>query len=203
MKTMSFSPARLILASSSIYRKAMLERLGLPFESISPDVDETPQPQETPQALSQRLALAKARVIAQRHPDSVVIGADQVATHDGNPIGKPGNHEGALSQLRELSGKTVEFHSALVVTDGERDLVSDVVTRCVFRSLSDEEIEHYVTVEKPFDTAGSAKAEGLGISLMESMHSDDPTAIIGLPLIELCRMLRSFNLNPTLQAQAL
>ncbi len=203
MKTMSFSPARLILASSSIYRKAMLERLGLPFDTISPNIDETALPDETPEALSQRLALTKARLVAQQHPTSLVIGADQVATHDGNPIGKPGTHERAFNQLRELSGKTVEFHSALAVTDGQRDRVSDVVTRCVFRSLTDEEIEHYLTIERPFDTAGSAKAEGLGISLMQSMHSDDPTAIIGLPLIELCSMLRSFNLNPTLEAHSL
>ncbi len=203
MKTMSFSPARLILASSSIYRKAMLQRLGLPFDSVSPDIDESPLPGETPEALSQRLSLAKAQHVAGQYPNSLVIGSDQVATHDGMPIGKPGSHARAFEQLRELSGKTVAFHSALAVTDGVRSIVADVVTHCRFRTLTDQEIEHYLDVEKPFDTAGSAKAEGLGISLMESMRSDDPTAIIGLPLIELSRMLRSFDLNPTLQAQPL
>ena len=203
MKTMSFSPPRLILASSSVYRKAMLQRLGLPFEAISPGIDESALPGEAPEALSQRLSLAKAQHVAAQHPGSVVIGSDQVATHDGQPIGKPGTHERAFAQLRELSGKTVAFHSALAVTNGTRSAVADVITHCVFRELTDQEIEHYLTVEKPFDTAGSAKAEGLGISLMQSMHSDDPTAIIGLPLIELSRMLRSFDLNPTLLAQPL
>lgn len=203
MKTMSFPPPCLILASSSVYRKSMLQRLGLPFHTVSPNIDESALPDETPETLSQRLAFAKARRVAQQHPGCIVIGSDQVATYDGKPIGKPGSHERAVVQLRELSGKTVAFHSALVVTDGKRSTVADVVTRCVFRRLSDAEIEHYLTVEKPFDTAGSAKAEGLGISLMESMHSDDPTAIIGLPLIELSRMLRSFELNPTLLAQPL
>ncbi|AFK62259.1 Maf-like protein [Advenella kashmirensis WT001] len=203
MKTMSFSPPRLILASSSVYRKAMLQRLGLPFEAISPGIDESALPDEAPEALSQRLSLAKAQHVAVQHPGSVVIGSDQVATHDGQPIGKPGTYERAFAQLRELSGKTVAFHSALAVTNGARSAVADVVTRCVFRELTDEEIRHYLSVEKPFDTAGSAKAEGLGISLMQSMHSDDPTAIIGLPLIELSRMLRSFDLNPTLLAQPL
>ena len=202
MKTMSFSPTRLILASSSIYRKALLQRLGLPFDTISPDIDESALPGETPEALSQRLSLAKAQHVAGQHPNSLVIGSDQVATHDGSPIGKPGSHERAFEQLRELSGKTVAFHSALAVTDGVRSAVADVVTHCVFRTLTDQEIEHYLVVEKPFDTAGSAKAEGLGISLMESMRSDDPTAIIGLPLIELSRMLRSFDLNPTILAQS-
>lgn len=203
MKTMSFPPPRLILASSSVYRKAMLQRLGLPFETFSPDLDESPLQGETPAALSQRLALAKAQHIAQQHPGALVIGCDQVATHDGQPIGKPGSYEGALAQLHELSGKEVQFHSALALTDGERHVVVDVITRCIFRDLTDDEIAHYLTVEKPFDTAGSAKAEGLGISLMAAMHSDDPTAIIGLPLIELCRLLRSYGVNPTLQAQVL
>ncbi|PJX26242.1 septum formation protein Maf [Advenella sp. S44] len=203
MKTMSFSPPRLILASSSIYRKTMLQRLGLPFDTVSPDIDESALPGETPEALSQRLSLTKAQHVVGQYPNSLVIGSDQVATHDGKPIGKPGSHARAFEQLRELSGKTVAFHSALAVTDGVRSAVADVVTHCRFRALTDQEIEHYLNMEKPFDTAGSAKAEGLGISLMESMYSDDPTAIIGLPLIELSRILRSFKLNPTLLAQPL
>ncbi len=201
MKTMSFPHPRLILASSSRYRKAMLQRLGLPFDTQSPDIDETPLPGETPEALSLRLSIAKAQRVADQHPGCLVIGSDQVATHGQHPIGKPGSFEKAFDQLRQLSGKTVEFHSALAVTDGQRCESADVVTRCLFRDLTDDEIRHYLAIETPFDTAGSAKAEGLGISLMQAMHSDDPTAIIGLPLITLSRMLREFGLNPTLLAQ--
>lgn len=189
----------LILASSSPYRQTMLRRLGLPFTSVAPDIDETPGPGELPVALAKRLSLAKAKAVAQRHPGALVIGSDQVATVDGSPIGKPGSFERARLQLRQLSGQTVEFHSALCLTDGQRDLVSDVVTQCRFRKLSDVEIDNYLNAEQPFDTAGSAKAEGLGIALMDSMHSDDPTAIIGLPLIQLCRMLRDFGVNPLLR----
>ncbi|HUH87872.1 MAG TPA: Maf-like protein [Pusillimonas sp.] len=187
---------RLILASSSRYRHDMLSRLRIPFTAESPDIDETPRPDETPAALSLRLSLEKAQAVAARHPGALVIGSDQVATIDGSPIGKPGNFERAREQLRQLRGRTVEFHSALCVLDGQRHELDDVITRCVFRNLSDDEIDAYLHHEKPFDTAGSAKAEGLGIALMDAMHSDDPTAIIGLPLIALCRMLRSFGFNP-------
>ncbi|MDX3893581.1 Maf-like protein [Pusillimonas sp.] len=187
---------RLILASSSRYRHEMLSRLRVPFTAVSPDVDETPLPGETPAALSLRLSRAKAEAVCAQHPGAVVIGSDQVATVDGAPIGKPGGFERAREQLRMLSGRTVEFHSALCVHDGERHELEDVITRCVFRTLSDGEIDAYLHHEKPFDTAGSAKAEGLGIALMDAMHSDDPTAIIGLPLIALCRMLRSFGIDP-------
>ncbi len=187
---------RLILASSSRYRKAMLERLGIPFASISPDADESPLPGETPSQLAQRLSMAKAQAVLAAHPGTVVIGSDQVATLGGSPIGKPGNFERAKKQLEALSGRTVEFHSALCVTDGKRYEIDDVVTRCRFRSLSTSEIIAYLEKEQPYDTAGSAKAEGLGIALMDSMESNDPTAIIGLPLIALCRMLRAFGLDP-------
>lgn len=187
---------RLILASSSPYRKEMLLRLGLAFETISPNVDETPNPDESPTQLALRLSKLKAQTVARQYPGAIVIGSDQVATFDGNPIGKPGSFERARAQLRELSGKTVEFHSALCVTDGLRVELDDVVTLCTFRQLSDLEIEEYLRRETPFDTAGSAKAEGLGIALMQSMRADDPTAIIGLPLIALSRMLRSFDINP-------
>ncbi|GAA4405468.1 Maf-like protein [Advenella faeciporci] len=193
--------SRLILASSSRYRKEMLERLRLPFEAISPDIDETPHPGETPARLALRLSVEKAMAIAANHPDSIIIGSDQVATLDGSPIGKPGNFDAAKKQLQALSGQCVEFHSALAVTDGSRTESADIITRCYFRQLSDAEIVHYLEIEKPFDTAGSAKAEGLGITLMEKMESDDPTSIIGLPLITLARMLRSFGINPTLSAQ--
>ncbi|WP_111118723.1 Maf-like protein, partial [Bordetella holmesii] len=186
----------LILASSSRYRRAMLERLRLPFESISPDVDETPQPGETPAAIALRLSVAKAMAVARQHPGSVVIGSDQVATIDGQPIGKPGDFARAQAQLRRLSGQMVEFHSALAVTDGQRTEQTDVITYCKFRPLSDADIDTYLHAEHPYDTAGSAKAESLGIVLMESMRSDDPTAIIGLPLIALTGMLTRFGLPP-------
>lgn len=187
---------RLILASSSRYRAEMLERLALPFTAISPDIDETPLPDEAPAQLAIRLSMAKALAISQANPDAIVIGSDQVATLGRAPIGKPGNFEAARAQLRQLSGHTVEFHSALCVSNGQRSNVDDVVTLCRFRNLSPTEIDTYLRREEPYDTAGSAKAEGLGIALMESMRSDDPTAIIGLPLIALCRMLRAFGLNP-------
>lgn len=174
----------------------MLERLRLPFDTISPEVDEPPLPGETPEALALRLAQEKARAVARRHPGRVIIGADQVATVDGQSIGKPGSHDRAVAQLQHLSGREVAFHSAMCVTDGVRDEIVDVVTRCRFRTLSALEIEAYLRAEEPYDTAGSARAEGLGIALMDSMHSADPTAIIGLPLIALARILRDFGLNP-------
>lgn len=174
----------------------MLERLGVPFTAISPNVDETPLPSESPTSLALRLSLAKAQAVTCAHPGTLVIGSDQVATIDGSPIGKPGNFDRARAQLTQLSGQTVEFHSALCVSDGQRHEIADIVTLCRFRSLTRDEIDAYLRREQPYDTAGSAKAEGLGIALMESMQSDDPTAIIGLPLIALSRMLRSFGLNP-------
>lgn len=189
---------RLILASSSPYRHDMLMRLGLPFTAVSPNVDETPLPGEAPADLALRLAKAKAAAVAQQHPHALVIGSDQVATFEGKLIGKPGNHQAAMAQLRMLSGRRVDFHSALCLTDGAREETDDIITTCVFRELDDAEIEHYLLRERPYDTAGSAKAEGLGIALMEAMHASDPTAIIGLPLIALSRMLREFGMNPLL-----
>lgn len=188
--------ASLILASSSPYRRELLSRLRLPFTVVSPNVDETPHAGETPTALALRLSVAKAMAVAQHHPNSIVIGSDQVATIDGQPIGKPGDFWHAQEQLRILSGQTVEFHSALAVTDGIRTEKADIVTLCRFRALSNAAIDAYLHAEKPFDTAGSAKAESLGIALMESIRSDDPTAIIGLPLITLTTMLASFGLDP-------
>ncbi|MFY3937383.1 Maf-like protein [Achromobacter xylosoxidans] len=190
------SQPSLILASSSRYRKELLTRLRLPFTAIPPDVDETPQPGESPEALALRLSVAKAMAVVGGHPGSVVIGSDQVATVDGQPIGKPGDFTRAQAQLRALSGQIVEFHSALAVTDGLRVEKADIVTRCRFRRLSDQAIDAYLRAEEPYDTAGSAKAESLGIALMESIQSDDPTAIIGLPLIALTRMLAGFGLDP-------
>jgi septum formation protein len=191
---------RLILASSSRYRKVMLERLGIPFNSESPNVDETPLPDETPSQIALRLSMAKAQAIVTAHPGALVIGSDQVATVDGRAIGKPNSFERAKKQLEQLSGRTVHFHSALCVTDGKRYEIDDVVTRCHFRKLNEAEIIAYLEKEEPYDTAGSAKAEGLGIALMDGMESNDPTAIIGLPLIALCRMLRAFGIDPVLTA---
>jgi len=195
-------PPSLILASSSPYRRELLSRLRLPFSAVSPDVDETPRPGEAPAALALRLSVEKARTVAARHPGAVVIGSDQVATVDGAPIGKPGDFERARAQLARLAGRDVEFHSALAVTDGARVLSQDVVTLCRFRTLSPAAIDAYLRAEQPYDTAGSAKAESLGIALMEHIRSDDPTAIIGLPLIALAGMLRDFGIDPLLAAGA-
>lgn len=192
------STPTLILASSSPYRRELLSRLRLPFSAVSPDIDETPRPGETPATLALRLSVEKAQAVAAHHPGAVVIGSDQVATVNGEPIGKPGDFERARAQLARLSGQEVEFHSALAVTDGTRILRDDIVTRCRFRALAPAAIEAYLRAEQPYDTAGSAKAESLGIALMESIRSDDPTAIIGLPLIALTGMLRSFGIDPLL-----
>lgn len=196
-------PTRLILASSSPYRRELLSRLRLPFEAISPDVDETPRPGESPAELALRLSVDKAMAVAANHAGSIVIGSDQVATIDGSPIGKPGDFDRARAQLRALAGHTVEFHSALAVTDGQRVEKADVITLCRFRPLPDAMIDAYLRAEEPYDTAGSAKAESLGIALMESIRSDDPTAIIGLPLIALTRMLMTFGLDPLTHAASL
>ncbi|NOL49767.1 Maf family nucleotide pyrophosphatase [Pelistega europaea] len=197
---MKNSSTQLILASSSKYRKMMLERFRVPFATHSPNIDETPLPGESPVDLAIRLSIQKAQAVSQLFPGAIVIGSDQVATLGETPIGKPGSFVKAQQQLSQLSGQHVQFHSALAVTDGNKLLNTNIITHCYFRQLSHEEIDHYLTIEEPFDTAGSAKAEGLGISLMDRMSSDDPTAIIGLPLITLAKMLREFGLNVTLNA---
>lgn len=182
----------LILGSTSPYRRELLQRLRLPFETVAPDVDETPHPGEAPEALARRLALAKAHAVAARFPEAVVIGSDQVADLDGQPIGKQGDHARAVSQLRAMRGRTVVFHTALAVvcqaSGFEAQALAPVHVR--FRELSDDEIEHYLRAEQPYDCAGSAKAEGLGIALLEGIDSDDPTALIGLPLIRTATLLR-------------
>ena len=189
-------PMALILASTSRYRRELLERLGLPFTVAAPHTDETPQPGETPRALALRLALAKARAVAQQHPDAVVIGSDQVADLAGQPLGKPGEHARAVQQLRQMRGQTVVFQTAVAVvcaaTGFEQVDLAPVEVK--FRDLSDAEIERYLRTEQPYDCAGSAKSEGLGIALLDAIHSDDPTALIGLPLIRTCRMLRAAGL---------
>lgn len=182
----------LILGSTSRYRQDLLKRLGLPFSIEAPGVDETPLPNEAPAAMAQRLALAKARAVAARHPEAVVIGSDQVADLHGLALGKPGSHERAVAQLRQMSGQTVQFQTALAVvcqaTGMERGDLA--VVNVVFRELSDAEIERYLRIEQPYDCAGSAKSEGLGITLLDRIDNDDPTALVGLPLIRTARLLR-------------
>lgn len=188
----------LVLGSTSRYRRELLERLRLPFDVARPEVDETPQPGETPRALALRLALEKARAVAAKHPDAVVIGADQVADLAGEPIGKPGTHERAVEQLTRMSGREVVFQTALAVvrrtTGFERALLAPVRVR--FRTLSAGEIERYLRLEQPYDCAGSAKSETLGIALLDAIESDDPTALVGLPLIRTAQLLREAGLDP-------
>ena len=187
----------LILASTSPYRRELLLRLRLPFEVRSPDVDEAPLADERPAALASRLALAKAQAVAAHHPEAIVIGSDQVADLDGTPIGKPGSHARAVAQLRSMRGRVVLFHTAVAVVRRATGHVGTalVPVTVAFRSLSDAEIEHYLRAETPYDCAGSAKAEGLGIALLESIVSDDPTALIGLPLIRTHALLRAAGID--------
>ena len=184
---------QLILASTSRYRRELLERLHIPFQVIAPDVDETPLPQEIPIAMAERLALAKAKAVADQFPLAVVIGSDQVADLDGLSLGKPGSHNKAVAQLRQMRGKVVIFQTAVAIVclaNGFEQLRLAEV-RVKFRNLTDDEIENYLQLEKPYDCAGSAKSEGLGIALLDSIDSDDPTALIGLPLIRTCQMLKA------------
>jgi septum formation protein len=189
----SASARSLILGSTSRYRRELLARLHIPFEVAAPLLDETPKPGEAPAALAQRLALAKARAVAAQFPHSVVIGSDQVADLDGQPLGKPGTHERAVQQLRQMRGRTVIFQTAVAVVCEASGFVQQdlAAVRVVFRDLSDAEIETYLRIEQPYDCAGSAKSEGLGIALLERIDNDDPTALIGLPLIRTARMIRA------------
>ena len=181
----------LILGSSSRYRKELLSRLNIPFEVAAPEVDETPLFKETPRDLALRLALAKARAVASKYPEAVVIGSDQVADLEGEALGKPGNHANAVKQLQRMRGKTVIFQTALSViclaTGFEQTDLATV--KVSFRDLTDAEIESYLKAEEPYDCAGSAKSEGLGIALLAAIDNDDPTALVGLPLIRTCHML--------------
>jgi septum formation protein len=183
----------LVLGSTSRYRRELLERLRVPFEVAAPDVDETPLAGEAPLALAQRLALAKAQAVAAKFPHAVVIGSDQVADLHGEPLGKPGTHARATEQLRRMRGQVVVFQTALAVVCLETGFVQQDVAavRVLFRNLSDAEIEAYLIAEEPYDCAGSAKSEGLGIALLERIDNDDPTALIGLPLIRTARMIRA------------
>lgn len=191
------APPRLVLASTSLYRRELLARLRLAFEVQAPQVDETPAAGEAPALLAERLALAKARDVASRHPDAVIIGSDQVAELDGMPIGKPGSHERAVAQLRAMRGRVVLFHTAVAVLRPSLGYegLRRVAVRVRFRDLGDAEIEAYLRAERPYDCAGSAKSEGLGIVLLEAIESDDPTALIGLPLIATAALLRAAGLD--------
>ena len=183
----------LILGSTSPYRRELLSRLRIPFSVQSPEVDETPLEGERPMQLAQRLALAKAIAVAEKNPNAVVIGSDQVADLNGMSLGKPGNFDRAMAQLRQMSGQTVVFQTALAVVclDSGFEQTDLASVRVQFRVLSDAEIEVYLQREKPYDCAGSAKSEGLGIALLESIANDDPTALVGLPLIRTCNLLRA------------
>ena len=192
------SAPRLILGSTSPYRRELLQRLRLLFDCVAPQVDETSLPGELPADLAPRLALEKAHEVARRSPGAVVIGADQIAELDGLAIGKPGNHARAVAQLQAMSGRSVVFHSAVAVVRPDqayaRVLTAPVTVR--FRSLSNAEIDHYLRLEQPYDCAGSAKCETLGIALLASIESDDPTALVGLPLIRTCELLRAAGIDP-------
>jgi septum formation protein len=184
---------KLILGSTSPYRRELLARLRLPFEVAAPEVDETPQDAETPKQLACRLAMAKARAVAAQFPAAVVIGSDQVADLDGQPLGKPGNHARAVEQLQLMRGKTVIFQTAVAVVcqDAQFAQMDLAQVKVKFRDLTDAEIEAYLLAETPYDCAGSAKSEGLGIALLESIDNDDPTALVGLPMIRTCRMIQA------------
>ena len=187
------SPRTLILGSTSPYRRELLQRLRIPFEVQRPEVDETPLPHETPVALAQRLALTKAQAVAQRFPQAIVIGSDQVADLNGEPLGKPGNHANAVAQLQRMRGQSVVFQTAVSVvclaTGFAQTELAQVKVQ--FRHVSDVAIEAYLQAEQPYDCAGSAKSEGLGIALLEGIDNHDPTALVGLPLILTCRLLRA------------
>lgn len=184
---------KLILASSSPFRRELLARLMIPFEVDVPDVDESPLPGEAPVALVERLAIAKAQAVVARHPDALVIGSDQVAVHDGLVVGKPLTHERAVAQLRQASGQAVVLYTGLALVNGTSGRVqSEVVPyRVVFRTLTDAQIENYLRKEQPYHCAGSVKSEGLGVALLERFEGEDPATLIGLPLIRLVRMLEA------------
>jgi len=187
----------LILGSTSRYRRELLERLRIPFDVVSPDVEETPLAGEAPHALATRLALAKAKAVAALYPHAVVIGSDQVADLHGEPLGKPGNHERAVGQLQRMRGQTVVFQTAVsvVCVDSQFEKTELAQIKVRFRDLSNSEIEAYLRAEEPYDCAGSAKSEGLGIALLDAIENDDPTALIGLPMIRTARLLREAGID--------
>ncbi|MFV1996410.1 MAG: nucleoside triphosphate pyrophosphatase [Acidiferrobacterales bacterium] len=189
---------KIILASTSPYRRVLLERLQLPFQVVAPDIDETPLANESPQALVERLAIAKARVVADTIDHALVIGSDQVAVYDNEIVGKPRDHDHAVEQLRRASGNTITLYTGLaLINSNTLTIQSEVVPyRVVFRKLTDEQIETYLRKEQPYDCAGSVKSEGLGISLLQRFEGDDPNSLVGLPLIQLVSMLEREGLSP-------
>src|SRR5579885_3693176 len=188
---------RLILASTSRHRRMLLERLEIPFETVAPGVDEARGFKEPVEQLVQRLSRAKAEAVAAKHPGALIIGSDQAAEREGEILGKPGDHATATAQLKAASGKYMKFHTGLCVIDTRDGRIQEYtdVTRVAFRKLTDAEIERYLQAEKPYDSAGSFKSEGLGITLFDAMESNDPSALIGLPLIMLCKFLRNAGLE--------
>ncbi|WP_227368378.1 Maf family protein [Halomonas sp. M20] len=193
---------RLILASGSRWRRQLLERLGIPFTWASPDIDETRRPEESPETLVHRLALGKALQLADAYPNHLIIGSDQVAVFDGDVLGKPGNAATACATLSRFSGQRVRFLTGLALIDTARNCQRVCHERydVIFRDLSAAEIERYVDREQPFDSAGSFRMEGLGITLFERLEGDDPNTLIGLPLIRLCALLREAGLDPLLDS---
>ena len=190
-------PRPLILGSTSKYRRELLQRLRVPFDVVSPEVDETPHPNEAPRDLAMRLALAKAQAVAAQHPNAVVIGSDQVADLNGEPLGKPGTHERAVLQLQKMRGQTVVFQTAVSVVCQASGFAHTELAQIKvrFRDLTNAEIEAYLRAEEPYDCAGSAKSEGLGIALLDAIDNDDPTALIGLPMIRTARLLRAAGID--------
>lgn len=198
MDTSRDQPRRLVLASGSRYRKELLERLGLRFEVAVPSIDETPQAAESPADTALRLSVQKAKALHRSHGDALIIGSDQVASCAGRRFGKPGDHENAVRQLRELSGKTAQFDTAVALLDSKTSQLQTRVVPCrvTFRAMDERVIQRYLEKEKPYDCAGAAKAEGLGIALIARIDTEDPTSLIGLPLIALSEMLSRAGLPP-------
>lgn len=188
----------IVLASTSPFRRELLARLGLPFLTASPDVDETPLPGEAPETTAMRLSESKARAVAARHPEALIIGSDQVACLDGRVFGKPGSHDNAVRQLRSMRGRSVNFFTGLCLLNARtgQARLRGVPTLVTFRDLDDDEIERYLRKEQPYNCAGSAKSEGLGIALIARIAGEDPNALIGLPLIALCDLFREEGINP-------
>jgi septum formation protein len=188
---------KLILASTSPFRRELLARLGVPFEVAAPDVDETPLPDESPDDTAQRLSVLKARAVAGKYPDALIIGSDQVALLDGRQLGKPGSHDKAVEQLRAMRGKALEFHTALTLLNAKTGSVqtANVPVRLVMRDYSDTQIEAYLRKDQPYNCCGSARSESLGIALIARYETEDPNALVGLPLIKLTEMLANEGLD--------
>lgn len=189
--------SRIVLGSSSPFRKALLEKLDLSFDTDSPDIDETPLKNEHPKDMVARLAKEKAQAIAERHPQSIIIASDQCATLDGEIIGKPGDHDNAVQQLQKASGRTVTFYTSLCVMNAATNQYEETVEPfyVYFRELTDSQIENYLKKEEPYNCAGSFKSEGLGIALFDRLEGNDPNTLIGLPLIKLIQMLNKFQVE--------